>query len=856
MVMAMRVVVGIVDQHHAVGESQESTAVGLGEVRRGEHLRRRATGHHATGEQQHVIGVGRLGQIVRGHHHCATGRTFLVDDIEDPSPTDDVEARDRFIEQEDVALLGETLGHEHSLTLSTGELVEMSSSEIHEVEPIEGAIHDASILLTQSPEQTVIGEPAHRHDLAHRHRQLVVHLGRLEHVGHTPPIGARRRIEHPQQSLAHRHQTGDRVEQAGFPRSVGAHQRGDGTGRDREGGLAKHGVLTMGEGEVLGDDRRGDTAGRIGDSIHPDSLTHTRPCPPDSTPMAPSPAPTSDRMVLARPDPRRIASSLGRPIVVALAVVGLTLMLTTGVAAAHATAVSTSPADMSTIPTPPESVSVVFDEDVTIGVGGLEVRDMSGRRVDADDDRVVDGLTLSVGLIDDIGDGTFVATYRVRSADGHPVNGSFLFGIGVDVVDPAASISTDEPGWEIGGSIARFALMLAALLAAGVAWFLAFVHDDAPDRWTLIPVVRIGSMVALLAAIAVVIVQAALLTGDGFGASSDIDVITQVLSGSLGWSMVLLMLGLAAVHASTSTEHPTMTQRLALVGALAVTGSFALFGHASEFVPKWLSIGADAVHVSAAALWLGGLVGLAMVMRSRDDTQVDSTAGIIDRFSGLAMVSVIALAVSGLALTLTGSDASWTALVSTTWGRLVLVKIAILALVVVIAAWNRRVLVPTVTANGSERSHDRQRRWSQLRRSVALEAMVLVIVLTITAVLVDVTPARTAVPVGAFTAARAVDTGAVTLSVEPARVGVTTTRIQYTDTSGTAIDVANTATIEYSLPDQGIGPITREVVKIAPGRFTTTGPEFSLPGTWIVTVGVRTGDFSQQRTSFEVPISR
>ena len=97
-------------------------------------------------------------------------------------------------------------------------------------------------------------------------------------------------------------------------------------------------------------------------------------------------------------------------------------------------------------------------------------------------------------------------------------------------------------------------------------------------------------------------------------------------------------------------------------------------------------------------------------------------------------------------------------------------------------------------------------------------------------------------------------TGSVALEVSPARAGVNTMVVQYTGVDGQPVDVANSLTVEFSLPSAQLGPITRQVIKSGPGRFILEGPELSLRGAWDVTLKVRTGDFTQEQSSFQVPI--
>ena len=551
-------------------------------------------------------------------------------------------------------------------------------------------------------------------------------------------------------------------------------------------------------------------------------------------------------------------SRIARQLVAALAILVGVLALGTTAASAHATLESSTPADGQSVPTSPSELRITFSEAVTTISGGVSVLNADGKTVDVGNSEIVGGRTLVAPITETLSDGTYVATYRVLSADGHPVSGSLLFGVGEGALDRSAQPSSNgDRLWEIIGGVSRFIMYLAALVAAGVAFFLAFIHDHAEDRWRIVPFVRIGSILALLSAIGIVMSQAALLTGKGAGAITDSNVLRDVLNQNLGWSLALLLIGLAAVHLSTDLSKKVVSKSLALSGGLAVTISFAVWGHATELSPKAISLAADAIHATAAALWLGGLVGLVMVLSLRTPESVRATAGIISRFSLMAFWSVIALTIAGLTLTITGSDASLNSILTTTWGQLVLAKIGLTLIVVLIAAWNRRTLVPSLIGP-TENNGELAVRWATLLRTIRAEAVLLVAVVALTAIVVNVPPARTAVvaKTDRVDITQRVDTGNVQLSVDPAIGGPNTVAVRYTDGTGQPINVANSMSIEFSQPSAGLEPITRLVPASEPGVFVIQGNELSIPGTWTITIAVRTGDFTEQRTSFEVPVRR
>ena len=128
---------------------------------------------------------------------------------------------------------------------------------------------------------------------------------------------------------------------------------------------------------------------------------------------------------------------LAARLAVGLAAMVLVLVAGTGVASAHASLVSTTPADGQSVPTAPQIVSASFSESISADVGGLTVRNTDGDRVD-EGNSSISANTLQVTVPTDLPEGTYIATYRVLSADGHPVSGSWLFGVGTAPVDPSA----------------------------------------------------------------------------------------------------------------------------------------------------------------------------------------------------------------------------------------------------------------------------------------------------------------------------------------------------------------------------------------------------------------------------------
>ena len=142
--------------------------------------------------------------------------------------------------------------------------------------------------------------------------------------------------------------------------------------------------------------------------------------------------------------------------------------------------------------------------------------------------------------------------------------------------------------------------------------------------------------------------------------------------------------------------------------------------------------------------------------------------------------------------------------------------------------------------------------WRTLLRTVAAEALILVAVLAVTAVLVNVVPGRTdAGTTGPFQETKPFRDGKVSLTVTPNEPGVNSFHVDFLGTDGRPAELAQKVTIELRLPAKDIGPLEREMVKAGPAHFILEGvSDLSIAGTWEITLNVRVSDFDQERVTF------
>lgn len=168
---------------------------------------------------------------------------------------------------------------------------------------------------------------------------------------------------------------------------------------------------------------------------------------------------------------------------------------------------------------------------------------------------------------------------------------------------------------------------------------------------------------------------------------------------------------------------------LATTLSVAMLGSFLLDGHTATVGPRLLVGVAALAHTAAAAVWVGGVVLLATLLLVRARAGVPTGAGeLAVRFSVPATAAVVVAGVGGSALALLIIDTP-ADLMQTSWGRVLLVKLGLVAVVAVMGYVNNRYALPALDAwrPGTARL---------LRRTVAAEATVMIAVVLATAVLV------------------------------------------------------------------------------------------------------------------------
>lgn len=546
-------------------------------------------------------------------------------------------------------------------------------------------------------------------------------------------------------------------------------------------------------------------------------------------------------MTVTRQPPRGWAARLA--LAGLLALVGLSALA--GPASAHANLVSTDPAAGQVLEAPPEQITLTFDETVTLSADGAQLYDATGARIDAEA-RSVDGV-VTVRPAGEMADGTYVLTYRVISADSHPIAGSLSFSVGApseEVVTPDSSDATDDTVQVVLGVVQGISYA-ALFLAAGLAVFAAVLLPAGPGLEPLRQ--RLGRVLRPAAAVAVggfvILVPVGVLYQQGLTLGG--------LATAMPWTGWLSPDGLVAALVALGLGVATLVggRAPALGGAVLALGSLMLVGHTRSYGPAWLVITADVAHVATAAVWFGGLVGLVLslpALSGRDRL----AAATLARFSVLAgaLLAVVAVAGTLLGWRILGS---WQALFGTTYGLVLLAKVALVAVVAGVAAWNRYRLLPGVL--GADGFQARRDAAARLRGAVRGEAGLLVVVLLLTGFLVNQVPREQDAVAAAprNTVVAVADEVKVVAHLHPGRVGRNTVTVQVQDLAGNPVEPFAPPTVSMSSAGVDLG--SRPVRNVGSGTYAARFV-VPAPGEWTIQVSVRTGEFDNPVLTLDTTI--
>ena len=572
----------------------------------------------------------------------------------------------------------------------------------------------------------------------------------------------------------------------------------------------------------------------------------------------------------------------------------ITLLMPQGVHA-HAVLESTVPADGEAVAPSPALITLNFSEAVSPIFA--RVLDRNGQSVTAPSDASSVDNQLRIRITRPLPDGPYMVTYRVVSADTHPVGGAFPFVVGTALDASASRASNPSPdreakaandsAWMLAITVNRALHLTALLLAAGAAIYLLLIEARAmPSRRALSGLVTPLVATAILTAVVAVGLQGALMAEAPLNGLFTEGATTIWTLGSMttrGASSLLAVIGLLLVAIGFRQRHPDASPATptALLGAgvLACMASLVVAGHAATVEPRWVVLVAWVVHTVVAAFWIGSLAPLlnsvSPLRAARDDgadandeprTAPSDALRAFGAFSHIALPGVLGLLAAGVLLAVLqfGAEAVTSLDLSSRYALLLAIKVALVVVLLGLALANRLVLVPRLARNAADGAAR-----GALRRSLVVELMVGITVIASAAVLSQQAPpsalrhAASGKAASNTTAAAAVVEQSLT-SEKGHRARLRITRqpdgslqlaVQITGAKGEVL-APIAVNLELSNSAAGIEPLDRKLLPATDGsrEYRYSGRDLVVPGRWSVRIDAVITDFEQSAFSTTMDI--
>ncbi|RWD52446.1 MAG: copper resistance protein CopC [Mesorhizobium sp.] len=496
----------------------------------------------------------------------------------------------------------------------------------------------------------------------------------------------------------------------------------------------------------------------------------------------------------------------------------------------HAQLIASDPPDGAVLPQAPETLTLKFSEPVNPLVARLS--DTQGHTqvlsdIGAKSEIIV--LKLPAGLEQ----GTHLLSWRVTSPDGHPIGGGLLFSIGAPSASAPVAAEHTEPSVRTGIWIARFLMICGLVFGVGGAVFRSVAGGAATPG--VARFVSTALVAGLAGATALIPFQGLDALGAPLNSAFSADVWNAGLwATSYGHATfaaaIALLLGLASFQQSRKRTAGILGGLALLTAGLA----FASAGHAASAPPKWLMIPAVFVHTVAVLLWLGALAPLGAVVACGRPDAVFA----LKRFSKFVPAIIGALLVSGIAIAVVQVQTP-TALLTSNYGRVLLIKLGLVAAMLLLAAVNRYALTRPA-ADGDAAAARR------LSHSIAAEIVLGIAVIGVLGLWRFTPPPRAVAADPARFEVQQVraaneDVSAL-LSIHPPIAGPVRVEVAEITVDGKPLTPLGVS-VELGKPSYGVGPFTKDAKAIDRGADAADGYLLPLDGFWVARVTILVSDF-------------
>lgn len=550
-----------------------------------------------------------------------------------------------------------------------------------------------------------------------------------------------------------------------------------------------------------------------------------------------------------------------------------------GSAYAHPIIITTEPGQSSNVSVGTTQVIIHYSEAIEVEFSTIKVLDNTGNQVDNKDTKYFEGENSLIVTTKPLNDGVYTVTSKVLSkVDGHLVPNAFVFSVGNAKIDPSLlKGKIEQPSIYLPEAAARFpglvgqVIVLGTVLSSLLIWRTLKTKKSMRENLEVLQnthshlflkITGIGLLLVLASNIVMLAVQTIALQTTvfeviqtGFGTTWFVRMIfTIILLTIWFWIERKVVVG--------------KIQQLLILGfSLALISTTTMLGHGTASMHEPAII-LDYVHNLLASVWIGGVIYAAFVMipsfsKLEFDKKEQFSLLTIPKISSMIIIAVGILIITGPIL-LWFLESGVGLLYDSTYGKLILAKIALGSIMIAIGGYNQfRIQKP------AEKNVEFGKIfvYNKFRRSLKIESMVGIVLLGVVALLTN-----SSLPAGEMQEAQAeiVSFGYQTLqyssaakfdiSINPLSTGTNTVTTFITSLDEKPLDDIFEVILKVSNPQKGISLIDLKLLPVKPAdvNYPITqyvgNATFGFPGTWHMEIVSLRKQNANEAVSFDVTI--
>ena len=539
-------------------------------------------------------------------------------------------------------------------------------------------------------------------------------------------------------------------------------------------------------------------------------------------------------------------------------------------ASAHPFLLDSEPGQGQNAPAGTTQIITNYSEAVEIGFSELRVYDANGNQVDNKDTAYNGGETSLIVTTPPLEDGVYTITSKVLSKiDGHLVQAAIVFGVGDVKID--SSLLEKQENSEttfIPESIARFpglvgqTIVLGGVIVSITIWssqqtrfreVFADINEQFKIKFSKI--IGIGVIATFASNFIMLGVQTWRLE------TSPLDVIGTTFGTTWLIRMIITIIIIGLWFWMEKKNEITIKGQIPLlIASLILIATTTMMGHgaSTELEAPWIL---DYSHNLLSSIWIGGViffafVALPTITKTENSIKEKITLSLIPRFSGLFIIAIGILIITGPTL-LWFLDDNVASLTDSTYGKLILIKIAIAAAMIGFGGMYQIKFLKNMS------DLEKLNISRKISKPLKFEAGLGIALLAVVALLVN-----SSLPAGEIQSADAIqgtfgyesvlfsENAKFDVKVLPAGIGSNTISVIVTSYDNKPLADISGLKVKVSNPQKNISPIEAEVTENIQDSVTKYSADatFGFAGNWQIELEAQRAENSNENAIFSLQI--